>query len=300
MKVSKKFFSLCLAEMALLLGALGCTGLTVKELPASSNPSTEISNLQTLRDEAKRQQVDVLSPKNYAAAESSLEKAKNSRSEDADTKEILKHVAIGRANLEKADEVANIARTTMPGVIAARELAISANAPKLFEKRFKESDSSLASASSDLEQNSTSKVEKSRDSLTKQYSDLELDAILKNSIGGASATIDQAIKEGAEESSARTLKLAKQSVTDAHDFIVGNRHDGNEIARYTTLANDSANHLLDVTRQVKVAEKKDSEFMVLRNETQQEAIKNGNETNAIKESELAKMKSDAGALSSRN
>jgi hypothetical protein len=169
----------------MLVGVVGCTSLPVKEIPISSNPSTEIGNLQALRDEAKQNQVDVLSPSYFSDAEVALKKAEASRSDDADTKEILRHVAVGKANLEKADSLAKIARSTMPGVAEGRAQALAANAPKYFEKEFRVADENLIKASSDLENNNSSRARSSRDELAKDYSDLELKSIQQESIGSA-------------------------------------------------------------------------------------------------------------------
>lgn len=284
----------------LLVGVVGCTSLPIKEIPISSNPSTEISNLQGLRDEAKFQQVDVLSPSYFAAAEAALKKAESSRSNDDETKEILGHVALGRANLEKANEVAKLSRSTMTGVAEAREKALAAEAPRLFEKRFKNLDQILTNASSDLENNNSSRAEASREDLTKKYSDLELASIEEKSLGSALKTIDQAIKEGAEENSARTLVLANKSITDAKAYILANRNNKAEIAKYSDRANKSANHLLEVARQVKVTEKTDPETMVLRSESQQKEVESAKMGEASKESELNRLAVESGELTTRN
>ena len=284
----------------MLVGVVGCTSLPVKEIPISSNPSTEIGNLQALRDEAKQNQVDVLSPSYFSDAEVALKKAEASRSDDADTKEILRHVAVGKANLEKADSLAKIARSTMAGVAEARAQALAANAPKYFVKEFRVADENLIKASSDLENNNSSRARSSRDELAKDYSDLELKSIQQESIGSAQKTIDQAVKEGAEENSARSLALAKQSVANAKAFIIADRHNKSEISRYSELANTSSNHLLEVARQVKVARKTDPETMVLRSESQQKVIETAQLDQASKEQEISKLAAASGELSTRN
>ena len=197
-------------------------------------------------------------------------------------------------------ELAVVARSTMAGVAEARALALAANAPKYFEEQFREVDESLIKASSDLENNNGSIARSSRDELVKDYSDLELKSIQQESIGSAQKTIYQAVIEGAEENSARSLAIAKQSVANAMSFISADRHNKSEISRYSEIANTNSNHLLEVARQVKVARKTDPETMVLRSETQKKVIANARLDQASKELEIGKLATEAGELSTRN
>jgi outer membrane protein OmpA-like peptidoglycan-associated protein len=281
-------------------GIIGCSSLEVREIPITANPSTEISNLEVQRAEAQRQQVDVLSPKYYAQAEKSLRQAEKSRAKDADTKEILKYVAVGLANLDKANTVARISRNTMPAVIKAREDAVAANAEKILEKDFKATDQLLIAASSDIEDNKLDKAEKSRDKLSKSYGDLELQAIQKDSLGAAIATIEQAVKEGGRESAGRTFAIANQSVIDARAYIIANHHNKKEIQNYSDRAAANANRLLSITRQVKVTEKSDPESVVLNSELQRNRLRAAAEGQARKQTELVEMETNTDILAREN
>lgn len=256
----------------LVFGSQGCAKLPVEEIPVSANPSDEITKLEAQRAAAVAAQVDVLSPSYFEDGVASLEKAQKSRANAEDTAEILGHVAKGRANLTKATEVAAVAKTSLTTVVAARADALAAQAPKFLKAEFTEADDDLRKATRDIEKNDLASAANNRAPLTQRYAALELRAIKIDKLAAAAATIDKAEKEGAQEIAGRTFKEAKKALADADAFITKNRHDQAGIDAQAAAAKAGAERLLDVSRQVKVADKSDAESVVLDREAAQKKL----------------------------
>ncbi len=249
-------------------GALACSRLPVEEIPVTANPTIEIDKLAAALTAAEAQQVDVLSPKYFRGASDALSEAREGRSKSADSRKILDHVADGKANLAKANDVAKISEQTLGTVVQARADAVSANAPKLLGKEFKETDSLLTDTTREIENENLSAAADAKGKLNKSYGELEVRAIKLDKLGAATATIEKAKNEGADKTAGRTLKAAQKSVADADAFISANRHDKAGIDAQAAAATASADHLLDITRQVKVAGNSDAESLVLDREAQ--------------------------------
>ncbi len=284
----------------LVLGSHACTRIPVQEIPATANPSEEIAKLEAQRTAAVAAQVDVLSPGYFEEGVTALEKAQQSRAKAADTPEILGYVAQGRANLNKATEVAEVSKTSLKTVVDARADALSAKAPKFLKDEFTEADQELRKATQDIEKNDLASAANSRAPLTQRYAALELRAIKIDKLAAAAATIDKAEKEGAKENAGRTFKEAKKALADADAFITANRHDKAGIEAQSAAANAGAQRLLDVSRQVKVADKSDAESVVLDREAQKKKLDAQVAAGAATSAELGTANAQTEALTAAN
>ena len=247
--------------------ALACSHLPVKEIPLTANPTAEIDKLEVERSAAYDQQVNVLSPKYYEEAARQLKLAQERRDGDKDTEVILAAVEQGRANLEKANELAKISRSTLPQVVKSRADALGAAAPKFYEKEFRETDGILTRATRAIESGELADAKKVQGDLQERYKALEVSAIKLDKLGPAVAVIKQATDEGARKNAPRTFDQAEKSLSDADAFIVANPHDKAGIQNRAETAINSANRLLGVSREAKVTEKTDGESVVLERES---------------------------------
>ena len=122
----------------------------VQDFPATANPTEEITNLENEVKTAESNQVNVLSPRNFKEARESLEDAKKMNLKGKDAEDTLHQVALGKAYLNNANAVAEVARNNIEDVIAAREAAVVAGAPSYFGKDFKNADEDFADLTKDL------------------------------------------------------------------------------------------------------------------------------------------------------
>ncbi len=259
--ISRKLVTLAFGTVAAVLSS--CQTVPVETIPENADPTAQIDQLEKARDAALAQNVNSLAPKNWAEMNSQIDEAKHDRDSAADSKTILEHVALGKAYLKKANESAQVARSTFPDVIAARDAAVAAKAPDLMRSDFDPIEKDYKNATGKIEDGSLSVAENTRKDLKDRYSAVELKAIKQANLGHAWTTITQATGEDAEQWAPRSLAQAKAQVKQAEVFIDNNRHDTAGIAAQMKTANAAVDQLLTVTRQAKVAGKQDAESIVL-------------------------------------
>jgi len=125
--------------MAIVTTALwvlsGCAGghVEMEEVGTTVNPAEEVNRFDSEISNARKNQLNVLAPTSFAKAEAYLDDAKKALKSGDEFSEILEPIGPGRAQLKNAEEMAQVARTTLPDAIKARELARAAGATNLGE-----------------------------------------------------------------------------------------------------------------------------------------------------------------------
>src|SRR3989339_25703 len=170
----------------------------VNELSASANPDSEIVKFNIGIGQAKEEQVNVLAPESFKTAEDYLKDAKKSLSQKEKPTETLYYISKGQAYLNRANELAELARTKIGDVVIARQKAIMSGAQTFFSADFKHADNLLKDETEDIEKNKSESVVKNRSELQLNYMDLELRAIKQARLKKANDTIEQAVIEGAK------------------------------------------------------------------------------------------------------
>ena len=96
-----------------------CAGhqLEVKPISKSENPQQIINQLDNDIAMARKNQVNVLAPTWFERADNSLNAAREGLEEGGLLAELLENVATGRAQLQRAEEIAQISRSTIPDAI---------------------------------------------------------------------------------------------------------------------------------------------------------------------------------------
>jgi OOP family OmpA-OmpF porin len=235
----------------------------VRDFPPTATPAEEITNLEKDLNIARAKQVDVLSPKNFKEAEDSLEDAKNKFLNGKDSQMTLHKVAVGRAYLVNANNVAEVARENVQDVIAAREAALKAEAPSYFNKEFKNADENFAIVTKDIEKNKMTAIAKERPKLQQRYLDLELRAIKEKNLKESRDIISLAKLENAEKYAPRTLAIAQKSYNDTEAYIKANPHETLEIKTRAKETKDAAYHAFNINRTAKGTAKISSEEIAI-------------------------------------
>lgn len=243
----------------------------VQEFSSTANPTREIENLERGLEKAKAEQVDVLSPDNYARAKEALEDAKDARNDNESNSDVLKEVALGNAWLMQAMDVARQGSNAIPDIVDVRARALESKAPEHAKEQLKKADKVLADLGEDFEDGDYSVDNKKRDALLARYMDIELASIKAEKLGKASDNIKQAEKEGARKIAPQTLALAKKRYKDAEAFITANRQDPNGIATMTNQAFQESERVLRITRESKINKNKTPEQLALEMEREQQA-----------------------------
>jgi len=195
------------------------------------NPADEVNRFDSELSNAQKNQVNVLAPISFAKAEKYLNDAKEALAGGNELSKILEEIASGRAQLQRAEEMAQVARTTLPNVIKAREQFL--NLTKAIEK------------------NDLKYAQNNRDKVAAAFDQLEVRAIKEQKLSEARKLIDQAEKEGAKKLAPQSLEIAKQSLKDADVFISEHRYEREKIQQKSSEALFQAERLLEVTGQSK-------------------------------------------------
>jgi hypothetical protein len=130
---------------AAVLMLFACSGnkLEVQPISKSESPQQLINQLDNSIAMAHKNQVNVLAPTWFTRAESSLNAAKKGLEKGDQLSEILDNIATGRAQLQQAEEITKISKTTLPNAIKAREMARTAGATNLGKEYANAEDSFL-------------------------------------------------------------------------------------------------------------------------------------------------------------
>lgn len=265
-----KRIGIYLASVSFVVASGCATERTVVSVPDTASPTEETRKFETEISMSRSNQIDVLSPKNFQESESSLESAKENLKHSDHPEYTLKHVAEGRAYLERANDIARKAELKMPGVVNARERAIKAGAQDMFRDNFRAADNRLRKLTQDIEGNYMTLIEQNRGKMQAEYLDLELRAIRQTYVGPIWDVITLAEKEGAKTYAPRTLTNAENEVNEVETQIKVDRDNRTKITQMADTALKTANFLLKITRESKMTQKISPEETALRQEAEKQ------------------------------
>ena len=214
------------------------------------NLADEVNRFDSEISSAQKNQVNVLAPISFAKAEKYLNDAKEALVGGNEISEILEEITSGRLQLQRAEEMAQVARTTLPNVIKARELARAAGATSL-GKDYVKAEKQFLKLTKAIEKNDLKYAQNNRDKVGAAFDQLEVRAIKEQKLGEARKLIDQAEEEGAKKLAPQTLEIAEQKLKDADVFISEHRYEREKIQQKSSEALFQAERLLEVTRQSK-------------------------------------------------
>jgi hypothetical protein len=162
---------------------MACAGTQpgVQPIPRSANPTDVVNEFDVEITTARKNQLNVLSPGWFAKAETSLARAKKALGKGDEISEIMENVTKGRAQLKTAEEMEQVARTTLPEVIKSREMARAAGATKINDYAGVEDD--FLTLTKAIEENNLWLAQRDRGSVSKAFRALELRAIKDQTIG---------------------------------------------------------------------------------------------------------------------
>ncbi len=200
-----------------------CAGhqLEVKPISKSENPQQIINQLDNDIAMARKNQVNVLAPTWFERADNSLNAAREGLEEGGLLAELLENVATGRAQLQRAEEIAQTSRSTIPDAIKARDLARAAGAPNLgsfytdVEKRF------LALTEA-IEKGNLGYARRSQARVTEQFRRIELRTIKIQTIGEVRRLIKDARNKGLQKIAPQSYAAAQKKLAEADAFITEN------------------------------------------------------------------------------
>lgn len=230
--------------VALCLGISACSSRPdVKEFPESASATKEIINFQVALENSQRRNIDFLAPENFTEAQNSLTEAQNLQRDKVSNRKILEEVALGRAYLERAEDIARENKGEMKDIFAARRAAIDAKAKTYFPGELKSLDKKVRIETARLEGNDKANVKDKRSDFITGYFDLELASIQAHYLGKSRNIIDRAEVNGAADLTPKSFQEANVAYDKANSYITDNRHDTEEIHARSAVALAAARKL---------------------------------------------------------
>jgi OOP family OmpA-OmpF porin len=239
-----------------VLTAFWCLGLgagnTVQAEPfqTTDNLTVQINWLEHNLSNARMDQVDILSPTQFAKAEEFLNNAKKRMERGDSPAKIVKEISKAQAELKKATESSRLAKTELSDVIKARELARTAGATS-YERNYAEAERKFLDLTKAVEKDKIARARKNAPKVAEHYRELELLAIKEQTLGEARVLIKQAEKEGARKLAPRTYAVVQEKLKEVDGFITKNRYQKLKMHNMASEALLQAGRLLQVTRQTK-------------------------------------------------
>ena len=262
MLASRSIATIAVLTAALcLLGA--CAGRTLRTEPVtiSQDPAEEVNRLDKDISKARNNQLNVLAPESFGKADASLYRAKKGLEFKDDPSKILKNVAYGRAQLQRAKELGDLVRTELADVIKARDLARAAGAANLGED-YAEAEEQFLKLTRAVEKDNLELARKNRLKVIRAFDELELRAI-KGDLDEVRKLINEAEKSGARKIAPKTFKTSQDKVREVDAFISEHRYQKEKIHKQVSEALFEARRLNQVMQQSKKIQTMEPEQITL-------------------------------------
>ena len=213
-----------------LLSACAGRKLEVESIPKSGHPQVLIDNLENDLALARNERINVLSPTWFSKAEASLKEAKKLLDEGAELAKIFDHVATGRAQLRRAQEIAAVSKTTLGDAIKGRELARDAGASAL-GKDYTQAEDEFLELTRAIEKNNLGYAQRNQAEVAEKFRQLEVRAIKVRTIGEVRNLLKIAEKQKSDKTAPESYTAALNKLTQADAFITENPYDKEQMGK---------------------------------------------------------------------
>lgn len=245
-----------------VLGGCATRELKIEPISTSENPIDHVNRLDNDIGNARKNQLNVLAPTSFAEAEAALKDAKRELKQGGELTNILEKVAYGRAQLKNAEETAQLARTTLPDAIKARDMARSAGAAN-FETDYAELEEQFIKLTRAIEDNNLKYAQRNREKVADAFDRLELRAIKEQTIGVARDLIVKAEKVKAYKIAPKSYEDAKETLKAADAYISAHRYEKEKIHEKADAALFQARRLFQIMSQSENIEDMEAEQIAL-------------------------------------
>jgi outer membrane protein OmpA-like peptidoglycan-associated protein len=215
------FATVILTTLILWLAGCASPSLQVESISKSENPQELINHLEGDIAVARKNQINVLAPTWFDNAESSLDNARAYLEDGDELSKILESVALGRAQLQKATDIAKVTKLTIPDAIKARDMARSAGATSL-GRDYSNTENRFLELTRAIERENLGYAQRSQVQVAESYRQLELRAIKVQTIGEVRRLMKEAEAKRLQKIAPESYAEATQKLAEADAFITEN------------------------------------------------------------------------------
>jgi OOP family OmpA-OmpF porin len=233
----KKSFSAIGWFLIIFVLFTACAGqqLEVESIPKTEPPQELINQLDKEVALARNENINVLSPTWFAKAESSLNDAKQFLEEGAELSKIFDKIATGRAELNRAQKIAEVSKVSLAEVIQRREMARKAGAAAL-GKDYQVAEDAFLDLTRAIEKENLGYAQRNQAAVAEQFRELEIRAIKIRTIGEVRNLLRAAEKQKSDKIAPESYAAAKNKLMEADAFITENPYQNEQMS---ALANEA-------------------------------------------------------------
>ncbi len=262
MLIRKEIVIMAMLTAFCFLGPLAGSTVQAEPFQTTDNLTVQIDWLEHNLSNARMDQVDILSPTQFAKAEEFLNKAKKRMERGDSPAKIIKEISRAQSELKEATESSRLAKAELSDVIKAREMARAAGATS-YEQDYAATENRFLELTKAVEKDKITRARKHSPKVAERYRELELRAIKEQTLGEARTLIKQAETEGARKLAPKTYKTVQKKLKDVDGFITKNRYQKLKMHNMASEVLLQAGRLLQVTRQTKTIKTMKPEHITL-------------------------------------
>jgi OOP family OmpA-OmpF porin len=213
---------------------------------------------------AKEKNAHLYSPAAYEKAMEYYNDAESDYKKGRDLEDIRSKLKEARSFLIKAMDGVKLGEVTFSSTMAARNDALSADAPKFSPATWKKAEQQFKSAAEQLEDGDVNDAKSEGGEAERLYRAAELEAIKANYLNPAKALLKQADDMDVKETAPKTLAKAKQLAQKAEALLQQNRYDTDEARQMAQEAKYEAAHAIYLHKTFTAMDKEGKGFEDLR------------------------------------
>jgi outer membrane protein OmpA-like peptidoglycan-associated protein len=248
----KTSFTVLVWMLVISFSLSACAGrkLEVESIPKSGHPQELINQLEKEIALARNERINVLAPTWFAKAESSLNEAKNLLDKGAELTKIFDDVAMGRAQLGRAKEIAAVSKATLVEAIKGRELAREAGASAL-GKDYAEAEAEFLKLTQAIEKENLGYAQRNQAAVIEKFRQLEIRAIKVRTIGEVRNLLRIAEKQKFDKIAPESYTAAINKLIEADAFITENPYNKEQMRKLANEALFLARRHLEIAGETK-------------------------------------------------
>lgn len=200
--------------------------------------------------EAKAQKSDLLAPDNFNRALDYYRKADEEFKRGKNLEKIRTNLKAATAYLQRAREARRLAEVTFASALAARNDAVSAEAPRFSREAWNAAEEQFILAARELEKGDANAAKRKSPLAEQAYRQAELEAIKANYLTPAWTLLEKADRARVDRTAPKTLARARELAKSAEDLLRQNRYDNDEARELAQKAKYEAAHALYLSQAI--------------------------------------------------
>ncbi|MBT8400714.1 MAG: OmpA family protein [Rhodothermia bacterium] len=222
----------------------------------SQTIENEISQVSVRLDNARAEQVDLISPTHYSEAAKKLGEAQRQFSRGGKIDDIRKLLSEARRSIERAEGYVEVGTVLLRDAIESRGAAAEANAPEFASRDWEEAEEQLLEAGKRVEKGDQNGTRERASRAERAFRTAELKAIRADVLGKTRDARSAAVKAEAPKWSSATFADAEALLNRAESELKENRYD-RSVAR--ELAEEASSQFTRAARIARTARKVDDD-----------------------------------------